>query len=325
MRWFSVSCALLLTHNSHSCEPFFVIRDLGSHDASATASAISLSLDEVPFGFPHTGHHCDELAAVASDGSVRGIALNTTQGYSLGMLGTVGERIYFKYKEFATGALRVSSYVFFMSDDVSISTYSSPLTLPFSTAHDPCNFACAYYSIQGFVLAVPANRHCYLDGGLCRINGQDSVFQCYVDSEALVPCYVPFPPPLPAPPLSSPAPSSPPSPFPPPPHPLFPPAVPLNAPQMPPPPPSPPKTEPETPPPLPPPPLGSPSPPPQVTSSDDTFPVAGVVIAVICSIALVSFAARSYTRSLEKTSDNRELDSIEDDDSELLEGGSGEK
>ena len=291
---------LSLLRYAIACTPFFVVGDLGTHDASATASAISLSLDGTPFGFPHDGHHtCDEFAAVAADGSVRGVASNTTQGWNLGMLGTVGERIYFKYREHETNAVRVSSYVFYMEDDASISTYSSPLTIPFTTTHNPCAFGCSYYSILGFVFSVPSNRNCYLEGSVCRIDGQEAVYQCYVDSEAATPCYVPFPPPLPLPPPMSPPPPSPPVPTPPPPTPAFPPRVPSEAPQTPPPPPNlppPPTTTPTAPPPPTTPPPQSPA----TKTVPERFPTLVVVGLLAFGLVAAAVAGRQYSLSVER-------------------------
>lgn len=325
MRVGLVERLLTLVSVCNSCTQFFQVADLSTHDASATASALALSLNGNPYGFPHTGHHpCDELAAVASDGGVRGVAVNTTQGWNLGMLGTVGERIFFQYHEHETGALRVSSYVFYMEDDTQISTYSNPLTLPFVTTHDPCGFGCAYYSLLGFVFAVPSNRRCYFDNGVCRIDGQTAVYQCYTDSEATSLCYVPYPPPLPLPPPDPPHPSSPPSPSPPPPGPAFPPGLPSSHPQLPPPPPA-----------SPPPPTTRPSSPPQpspLTASDgDGFPISAVLVSVgVLVFALVvgryaSLGAERNKRS-SYTSGIQESASVEEgettDDVELLESES---
>lgn len=296
--------ALFLLQEARACTSFFTVGDLGSHDASATASAIALSLDGAPYGFPHAGHGpCDQLAAVASDGSVRGVALNTTSGWNLGMLGTIGERIFFQYHESDTGALRVSSYVFYMADDASISTFSSPLTLPFSTSHDPCAFACSYYSVLGFVFPVPSDRNCYFDGALCRISGQSSVYQCYVDSEATTPCFVPFPPPLPRPPPRPPPPPLQPPPVRPSPAPSFPPAVPAGQPQMPPPPPSnppPPESTPHPPTPPNPSPPPPPSTPPASSSTDGTN--LGVVIfgASLATLFVLGVGVQWYMSSVRK-------------------------
>ena len=297
MKHIVLQIVLYLCCVSECCNSFYTIGDLGSHDASATASAMSLSLGGQPYGYPHNGHHCDQLAAVASDGTVRGIGTNTTQGWDIGILGTVGERIFFKYKEYESSTERVSSYVFYMEDDTSISTYSNPLTLQFTTVHDPCGFGCSYYSILGFVFSVPSNRYCYLDGSVCRINGQDAIYECFVDSEASTRCYVPYPPPLPSPMPLLPPPPSPPQPLPPSPTPEFPPGLPSNTPQTPPPPPHnpPPPTTTPTNPPSPPPP--NPSPPPKFPTypKDDGVPVVIVLLAVLGGVAFSAGAVGRYS------------------------------
>jgi len=272
--------------SSECCDPNFVVGDVSRHDASATASALALTLDGNPFGLPHEGwDHCDQLAAVASDGTVRGIAVNTTAGWNLGILGTVGERIFFQYFNSRTSSVYVSTYVFLMEDDTQLSTYSSPLTLAFTTTHDPCGFGCSFYSVLGFVFAVPSNRHCYLDGSLCRISGQDSVYQCYTDSEGSSLCYVPFPPPQPRPPPAPPTPLHPPSPSSPSPSPQFPPRVPSAHPQLPPPPPQ-----------QPPPPTGGtdprPPPPQSATRDSDGVPVVAIVASV--AVLVTALAAGRY-------------------------------
>jgi hypothetical protein len=274
------------------CVEHFVVGDLSSHDASATASGIVLTLDGVPYGWPNNGYsHCDQLAALGPDGVVRGIGTNVTQGWNIGTLGTVGERIWFRFYDHAAGVARTSDYTFVMQDDASISTYGNPLTLNFVTDHDPCVYGCSYYKIAGFVFSVPSSRSCYENNQLCRIDQQADVYECYKDSEGQIPCFEPYPPPMPNPPPKPPPLPTPPPPTGPPPTPHFPPGVPEFMPQRPPPPPLSPENSPFPPPPPPPPPPPAPLPPPKAPASEGV-PVLVVVLSSTAGVALVAAAVR---------------------------------
>jgi hypothetical protein len=292
------------------CDNHFSIEDeqLSGYDASATASGIRLTLDGNVYGWPSGVHHpCDQFAAVGPNGIVRGIGTNVTQGWNIGILGTVGERIFFKYYEHATGMVRTSEYTFIMQDDALISTYSSPLVVNFASSHNPCAFGCSHYKITtnmgDFVFAVPSDRTCYEDNGICRIDQQANVYECYRDSEAQTACFEPYPPPMPRPPPQPPPSPKPPSPHSPPPLPRFPPGIPESMPQAPPPPPHqppPPASDPHAPPSPPPPPPPAPQPPP-ASEGGDGVPVAVVVGSVAFGLVGVGGLATYFGHTIAKT------------------------
>lgn len=289
----SLAFVLLALSNAAACVPQFVEGDLSNHDASATASGIRLTLDGTVYGWPDGPHSpCDQLATVGPDGVVRGIGTNVSLGWNIGTLGTVGERIWFRYYDHAAQATRTSSYTFIMQDDASISTYGNPLTINFESEHKPCSFGCSYYKIADFVFSVPSNRACYEDNGVCRIDQQPDVYQCYTDAEGEDLCYKPYPPPMPTPPPLPPPTPSPPPPHSPPPSPVYPPQIPGDEPQRPPPPPTPPDASPlppSPPHPSPPPPPPAPQPPPQ--SDDDGVSVTVVVLSIAAGVTVLGLGA----------------------------------
>ena len=85
------------------CQPKFVISDgLGVMADDATMTPAIVHLDGVGIGFPFDGSSsedtCDQLVAIGvADGLVRGTSYAIRNGFSLGMIGTAGELIEFRY------------------------------------------------------------------------------------------------------------------------------------------------------------------------------------------------------------------------------------
>ena len=280
-----------------ACETVYSTGDLSTHDASATAVGITFTRNGSPFGWPGgTYHPCDQVIAVGPDGVVRGVATNTTTGWSLGILGTVGEDIHVKYWSEQASVLFWSTFVFVMQDDASFSTYGNPKTLELIDEHNPC-FTCAHYSLAGFSFPVPSNSRCVAQGSICRYEPAADTRECYVDSELTTKCYQPYPPPPPTPSPRSPPPPRPPppppspvlpSPSPPPPSPSAPPRLPFNSPQAPPPPPPPSLPPSPPPPPLHPPPPPPPSPSPPANMPPAPPPASEIVSNVVTVVVLLA-------------------------------------
>lgn len=332
-----------------SCTAVHQVSNLGSHDASATGVSIRFTLNQSPFGWPGGSHGaCDEFLARGPDNTIRGMGSNTSYGWDIGILGTVGERISFYYWRSDESTLYHSSYIFVMQDDASFSTYSTPLVIEMSQEHSPCA-SCAHYNVSGFSFNVPTDKRCVDENGICRYEPASDLRKCFVDNELSASCYVPFPPPAPYPPSPSPSPSNPPpspSPVPHPPSPFNPPRIPATSPQAPPPPPKspppplpspfphgPPPTSTESPPAPPPPPVPQP-PYDQPPSSPPSHSPVGTVIASILSVVALgslgvmlarsSLASRMRLRlfpttpSKDNSQDSKEISDTDDEKNELI-------
>ena len=82
------------------CTAHFVMDDVGGLPDAASMMPAYVTLDGVQIGYPEDGTtqktSCDQIAAVRGT-SVRGTSGLITQGFSVGIIGTAGEEIEFKY------------------------------------------------------------------------------------------------------------------------------------------------------------------------------------------------------------------------------------
>ena len=86
------------------CTPHFVIGDVRQRSATASMVPAIVTLDGVQIGHPIEDSPCDQIAAIGvSDGVVRGVSTQIDQGFSVPIIGTVGEQIEFRYWRAAEG------------------------------------------------------------------------------------------------------------------------------------------------------------------------------------------------------------------------------
>lgn len=216
------------TLNSGCTAHFTTSSNLGGFADTATMSPAIVTLDGTQIGYPVDGTTstttCDQLAAIGvADGLVRGTSDYISTGFALGIIGTAGETIEFRYWNAASETEYYVEFRYTMVSGGTIGSFSSPKKLVLSATPFcyPCAVGCDYYFLANVAMVeLSDGQECVHNeaSGTCEISVSGGTWPCHTgiatDSPA---CYTPCesPPPL-SPPVSA---DSPPALPPPPPKP----------------------------------------------------------------------------------------------------------
>ncbi len=222
------------------CTPHFTTSsNLGGFADTATMSPAITTLDGTQIGYPVDGTTatttCDQIAAIGvADGLVRGTSDYISSGFALGIIGTAGETIEFRYWNDVQQQEYYVEFRYVMVAGGTIGSFSSPKELVLSIAPFcyPCETGCSYYFLLEIAMVEVGSGDACAENtatGKCEITASGGTWECYdsIDTATANRCYTacaspspPKPPPA-TPPLLPPAsPSPPPSPPSPPPPPL---------------------------------------------------------------------------------------------------------
>jgi hypothetical protein len=214
------------TLNSGCVAHFTTSTELGGFADTATMSPSIVTLDGTQTGYPVDGTTstttCDQVAAIGvADGLVRGTSDYISTGFAVGIIGTAGETIEFRYWNAASQTEYYVEFRYVMVAGGTIGSFSSPKELVISATPFcyPCAVGCDYYFLASVAMVeLGDGQECVHNeaSGTCEIAASGGTWECHVgiatDSAT---CYTPCgspPPALPPPPDAGSPPSPPPAP-----------------------------------------------------------------------------------------------------------------
>lgn len=227
------------TLNSGCTAHFTTSTNLGSFADTATMSPAIVTLDGTQIGYPVDGTTstttCDQVAAIGvADGLVRGTSDYISTGFAVGIIGTAGETIEFRYWNAASQTEYYIEFRYVMVAGGTIGSFSSPKELVLSATPFcyPCAVGCSHYFLASVAMVeLGDGQECSHNeaAGTCEITASGGTWECHVgiatdSAKCYTPCGSPPPasppdgntPPALPPPPPRPPPTPPPSPLPPP-------------------------------------------------------------------------------------------------------------
>ena len=164
--------ALSTTRLAAACSPHWVVGNVDDLPATASMLPGIVTLNGSQVGHPvQAGSACDQIASVGvADGIVRGLSHHIGKGFSVGIVGTGGELIEFRYWNAAKKKLYYSDYRFKMDDNAQVGSFKKPFELvlretPLCT--NPCA-KCSHFLIAGKFAVPAAAGGCVEDKGTCQ-------------------------------------------------------------------------------------------------------------------------------------------------------------
>ena len=187
----------------HACKDHWQwdVGDVPHHSATASMVPAFVTLDGVQIGHPVVDgvsdqDACDQIAAIGvADGIVRGVSHHISKGFSLGIVGTGGEMIEFRYYSAARKKVFYSDFRLKMEDNKQIGSFRKPFELVLRETPlcaDTCA-KCSHFLVAGKFTVPAAPGACVENKGTCQYPSA-LPGPCVAGSKVTSgPCYTPCP------------------------------------------------------------------------------------------------------------------------------------